>query len=66
MSAFDINRAKLVVKLARCLVRLNETSSYIDVVEFSRLLGPEDAFLFLERYCFHVQLRKKNRDRFLK
>lgn len=56
----DVNRVKIIVKLAKHVARINKTNQYIDVVGFSQLLNPDDALLFLEEYCFYVQQRGKD------
>lgn len=56
----DVNRVKIIVKLAKHVARINKTNQHIDVVEFSQLLNPEDVLLFLEEYCFYVQQRGKD------
>lgn len=56
----NVNRVKIIVKLAKHVARINKTNQYIDVVEFSQLLNPDDVLLFLEEYCFYVQQREKD------
>lgn len=56
----DINRVKIIVKLAKHVARINKSNQYVDVVGFSQLLNPDDALLFLEEYCFYVQQREKD------
>lgn len=60
MENSDVDRVKIIVKLAKCVARINKTNQYIDVVEFSQLLNPDDVLLFLEEYYFYVQQRGKD------
>lgn len=60
MENSNVNRVKIIVKLAKYVSRINKTNQYIDVVGFSQLLNPDDELLFLEEYCFYVQQRGKD------
>lgn len=67
MDGSNIERLKVIMKLAKCLSLINHSGEYIDIIEFSKLLHQDDVFIFLEEYNFITLQQEKidllNRDK---
>lgn len=67
MEGSDVERLKIIMKLARCMSLINHSGEYIDIIEFTKLLHQDDVFMFLGEYNFFTLQQEKidllNRDK---